>query len=83
LRANEGDCLEICLSNLLGTVKSVTTVKASVHVQGLEVIDSLNDDGSWVELNDNGLASPATVFGLADSEQVIEQIDSVINGNNG
>ena len=36
LRANEGDCLEICFTNLLGTVNSVVTVKASVHVQGLE-----------------------------------------------
>ena len=52
LRANEGDCLEICFTNLLGTVSSVVTVKASVHVQGLEVVDSLNDDGSWVGRNE-------------------------------
>ncbi len=60
LRANEGDCLEICFTNLLGTVSSVITTKASVHVQGLELIHRLDDDGSWVGANDNGLASPAT-----------------------
>jgi manganese oxidase len=60
LRANQGDCLEICFTNLLGTVNSVVTTNASVHVQGLELIHRLDDDGSWAGVNDNGLASPAT-----------------------
>ena len=59
LRANEGDCLEICFTNLLGTIKDVVTTNASVHVQGLELIHRLDDDGSWVGANNNGLTSPA------------------------
>jgi hypothetical protein len=59
LRVNEGDCLEIHFTNLLaatnvgGANKSfLKTRVASVHVQGLEVVDSLQDDGSWVGKND-------------------------------
>ena len=63
LRANEGDCLEIAFTNLLNKSKTtpVFTRTASVHVQGLEVVDSLNDDGAWVGKNgsaaNNGLAA--------------------------
>ncbi len=59
LRANEGDCLEINFTNLLAkdnpnnaNPSFLKTRVASVHVQGLEVVDALSDDGSWVGKND-------------------------------
>jgi hypothetical protein len=58
LRVNEGDCLEINFTNLLAATNVgnsntafLKTRVASVHVQGLEVVDSLGDDGSWVGAN--------------------------------
>ena len=62
LRANEGDCLEICLTNLLSPKApplQIQTREASIHVEGLEVVDDLGDDGSWTGKNGDGLASPA------------------------
>ncbi len=59
LRANEGDCLEINFTNLLANANPnnanpsfLKTRVASLHVQGLEDVDTLGDDGSWVGKND-------------------------------
>jgi manganese oxidase len=59
LRANVGDCLEITLTNLLdgnATVDNVTTRAVSLNVAGLEWVDSVADDGSWVGQNASSLA---------------------------
>jgi hypothetical protein len=61
LRANEGDCLEINFTNLLAPAPGTTagsdplsTRSASVHVQGLELVKDIKDDGSWVGANPSG-----------------------------
>ncbi len=71
LRVNEGDCLEIRFTNLLAkdnpgsaNPSFLKTRVASVHVQGLEVVDSLSDDGSWVGKNQTqaSLVQPGDTF---------------------
>jgi hypothetical protein len=61
LRANEGDCLDIYFTNLLGQSarkNQPTTRKAGVHVQGLNWVRGSQDDGSNVGTNGSSLAAP-------------------------
>lgn len=63
LRVNEGDCLEIIFTNLLGGVtdpNQPTTPERSVHGLGLQWTSSNGDDGSWIGSNTNSLARPGT-----------------------
>jgi hypothetical protein len=68
LRANVGDCLEVTLTNLLtplpsdppGTAQTpppdgIVTRDVSLNVAGLELVDSIADDGSWVGQNPSSL----------------------------
>jgi hypothetical protein len=61
LRANVGDCLSIHFKNLLSD-KPVSTQPAtryaSVHVAGMEVVETINSDGSFVASNDNSTVPP-------------------------
>jgi hypothetical protein len=55
LRVNAGSCLEIAFANLLTTkpldpLQPVTRT-TSIHVSGMQVIDSIADDGTWVGQN--------------------------------
>lgn len=70
LRMNVGDCLEINLKNLLnptvpanvtftGTPFQVTTRNAGVRVMGLELVGSIDSDGSWAGANPGDLGSLA------------------------
>ncbi len=67
LRANVGDCLAITFTNLLlntpvpGTTQPATR-QASFHAAGMELVGSINDDGSFVGANPNALA-PAVAPG--------------------
>lgn len=60
LRMNVGDCLEITFTNLLAPPPTkpdgVHTRSAGVHVMGMQLVDSLKSDGSWVGKNDSSLA---------------------------
>lgn len=72
LRVNEGDTLSIEFQNLLNpVVPSVmdpvtginmndqpATRTASIHIQGLELVNSIDDDGSNVGRNSSALAAP-------------------------
>lgn len=71
LRVNAGDCLEIAFENLLDpTPKSAlqpVTRNAGIHVAGLQPVDTINDDGTWVGQNPevgggqmSGLVAPGT-----------------------
>ena len=59
LRARQGDCLQITLTNYLGTPNPAngtlqpTTTNVSFHVSGLELIDNINSDGTMAGANDN------------------------------
>ncbi len=69
LRVNEGDDLEIHFSNLLSPtpitdngslVGSQTQTRAAgVNVNGLELVSTTKDDGSFVGANDSSLVSPS------------------------
>ena len=67
LRANVGDCLSIEFTNLLSDVpadengiKGVqpSTRWASIHVAGMQNLNSISDDGSFVGVNPNSLVPP-------------------------
>src|SRR5688572_12034317 len=55
LRVNAGSCLEIKFANLLTPKPSdpmqPVTRTASIHVSGMQLIDSIADDGTWVGQN--------------------------------
>ncbi|HVR40299.1 MAG TPA: hypothetical protein VMU84_14480, partial [Thermoanaerobaculia bacterium] len=57
LRVNQGQCLNIKLTNLLGPAVSgaPATSTVSMHVLGLAVASSLSDDGSFVGSNASSL----------------------------
>jgi hypothetical protein len=70
LRVNQGQCLEITFTNLLGTSPVAittpagsaetqpTTRAAGIHVQGMEWVKDAQDDGSWVGTNKSSLVNP-------------------------
>jgi hypothetical protein len=68
LRANVGDCLQIKFTNAVPKNNFTTTkiagaktgtTEVSLHVQGMEWIKGLMDDGSFVGTNNSSLASVA------------------------
>jgi hypothetical protein len=67
LRMNAGQCLQIEFTNLLDPVKrdgqQPSTRTASIHVDGLQLVNSITDDGSNVgrnfqETGESGLVAP-------------------------
>jgi len=64
LRANKGDCLEVTFWNLLtaqpavvfGGNGSPVTRWAGIHAAGMELMDKITSDSSWVGNNPNSLA---------------------------
>ncbi|MFQ5493825.1 MAG: hypothetical protein ACE5EX_00425, partial [Phycisphaerae bacterium] len=62
LRMNVGDCLQINFTNLLSPTpvdgQQPATRHASVHVTGMQLVNSIMDDGSYVGTNPSSLAAP-------------------------
>lgn len=61
LRMNVGDCLQVNFENLLDPVTmgdQPATRNASVHVMGLQLVNSIASDGSWVGQNPSSLVPP-------------------------
>jgi hypothetical protein len=61
LRANVGDCLAITFRNLLSDTAVSTqpaTRYASVHVAGMQMVNTILDDGSFVASNANSTIPP-------------------------
>lgn len=64
LRANKGDCLEVTFWNLLtaepavvfGGTGTPATRWAGIHAAGIELMDNITSDSSWVGSNPNSLA---------------------------
>jgi manganese oxidase len=58
LRVNAGDCLEIDFQNLLHPVpvdgEQPADRMVGIHVNGLQVVNEINDDGSYVGQNPTG-----------------------------
>ncbi len=69
LRANQGDCLKITLTNLINPNSGGTsTPPVSLHVQGMQLATGIADDGSFVGANNSSLAdtspNPPRVYTL-------------------
>ena len=65
LRANQGDCLQVTLTSLINpATASSSTPPVSLHVQGMQLVKSIADDGSFVGNNASSLADPSV--SLAD-----------------
>jgi hypothetical protein len=62
LRMNAGDCLQITFQNLLDPNRAddnqPATRSASIHVVGLQLVNSILDDGSNVGQNQSSLVAP-------------------------
>ena len=59
VRVNEGGCLQLIFANLLAPSNTAKTQpQASLHVQGVEWLQSAEDDGSWVGKNASSLVKP-------------------------
>jgi hypothetical protein len=67
LRMNVGDCLTITFTNLLAVPRKdndqVATRNASIHVMGMQLVQSINDDGSFVGVNPGAIGSFAAPGG--------------------
>ena len=62
LRANIGDCLQINFTNLFDTSRSLDSgsLYAGFHIAGLNLVNSISDDASWVGANPGATGSFAT-----------------------
>ncbi len=62
LRMNVGDCLQINFTNYLAAVRvdeeQPATRTASIHITGLQLVNSITDDGTFVGRNPSSLVSP-------------------------
>ncbi|WP_325310628.1 multicopper oxidase domain-containing protein [Longimicrobium sp.] len=63
LRVNAGECLQITLRNLLspaGPTHPDSTRDVSIHVNGMQLVRTIADDGSAVQANASSLVSPGS-----------------------
>jgi hypothetical protein len=64
LRVNAGECLQITLKNWLAPLSTThpdTTRAVSIHVTGMQLVRTIDDDGSNVQKNTNsGLVEPGS-----------------------
>ncbi|MFQ5502721.1 MAG: copper oxidase, partial [Phycisphaerae bacterium] len=64
LRMNAGDCLEIHFQNFLSASRvnlaQPATRTASIRAMGMQLVNSIMDDGSYVGANENSLAAPGS-----------------------
>ena len=62
LRMNVGDCIQILFQNLLSAIRTdedqPNTRSAGIHVAGLQLVNSISDDGSNVGTNTSSLVAP-------------------------
>jgi len=63
LRVNQGDCLKITLTNAIKRPANPdhaasSTPPVSLHVQGMQLFNSIADDGSFVGRNESSLVAP-------------------------
>jgi manganese oxidase len=87
LRMNVGDCLRITFTNLLAPVRKdldqVNTRNASIHVMGMQLVNSIGSDGSNVGLNGSSFAAPGgapvtyTLFAQHEGGYVMYSTDTI------
>jgi hypothetical protein len=65
LRMNVGDCLNITFYNWLSPSpvdeEQVATRDASIHVNGMQLVTHINDDGTWVGANPKATVAPGGI----------------------
>ncbi len=68
LRVNQNQCLSIRLTNLLAAQPTSplqpVTRAVSLHVNGMEVVSTIADDGSFVAANASSLTTPSATVSL-------------------
>ncbi|HEX7287971.1 MAG TPA: multicopper oxidase domain-containing protein [Candidatus Angelobacter sp.] len=86
LRMNVGDCLTITFTNLLSPTRKdpdqVNTRNASIHVIGMQLVNNISDDGSFVGVNASSFAAPGqtvkyTLFAQHEGGYVMYSTDTV------
>jgi manganese oxidase len=86
LRMNVGDCLTINFTNLLAPVRKdndqVATRNASMHVIGMQLVNSIASDGSFVGTNASSFAAPGqtvvyTLFAQHEGGYLIYSTDTI------
>ncbi|HXH37031.1 MAG TPA: hypothetical protein VNN08_00240 [Thermoanaerobaculia bacterium] len=90
LRANVGDCLNIKFTNLLSDNPVSTqpaTRYASVHVAGMQVVGTIDSDGSFVASNNNSTVGPGGTItyvlrATAEGTFLLNSEGAAFGGNN-
>ena len=86
LRMNVGDCLQITFTNLLSPTRKdadqVATRNASIHVIGMQLVNGIASDGSFVGANASSFAAPGatvtyTLFGQHEGGYVMYSTDTI------
>ena len=87
LRMNVGDCLQITFTNLLSPTKKdkdqVSTRNASIHVMGMQLVNGIASDGSFVGQNASSFAAPGgpavvyTLFAQHEGGYVMYSTDTI------
>ena len=89
LRMNVGDCLTINFQNLLASTKTdqeqSATRKASIHAVGMQLVNSISDDGSSVGENGTVLVNPGgiavyTLYAEREGEHVLYSAGATTGG---
>ena len=89
LRMNVGDCLAIEFENLLDPVRrdgnQAATRWTSIHVIGMQLASSIEDDGSWVGTNpsslvDTGQATKYFLHAQREGEHVMKSMGAPAGG---
>jgi len=90
LRMGVGDCLRIEFQNLLNPTPvdndQPATRHAGVHVIGLQLVNNIDDDGSFVGLNNSSLAAPGgsevyTLYAEREGQHVMYSAGAMTGGD--
>ena len=89
LRMNVGDCIQIKFQNLLDPNRADNnqpiTRTASIHVEGMQLVNSILDDGSNVGTNPSSLVAPGgtityTLYGQKEGNHLLYSTATTTSG---
>jgi len=89
LRMNVGDCLQVAFQNLLNPtpvdLEQAATRSTSIHVIGMQLVNSIADDGSNVGTNASSLVAPGgsatyTFFAEREASYVLYSTGANVGG---
>ncbi|HEX2254448.1 MAG TPA: copper oxidase [Thermoanaerobaculia bacterium] len=91
LRMNVGDCLQIRFYNWLDSNArhhQPVTREASIHVVGMQLVDDIDSDGSWVGENGSSLAASGgyrvyTVYAEREGSYLLHSAGALTGGPEG